>query len=76
MPGLMDFLQELSGVHPFIAGKLYYQLWKVNFPRPFNLAPLLALRAAYRIEMTRRDNNRKTAVLVLEMKNVMSVLTA
>ena len=69
---LMDALDDIALIHPFVAGRPH-----LHCPTPVTdgfVAPILAFKAVYCMERTRRENNKRVVSLHYAMKEMISVL--
>ena len=75
LPTIMKALDEVGKVHPFINGAFsgILQLPLRLIPKSI-LVAVLAFKAVYTLETTRRENDKKLIALYVEMKDMMAVL--
>lgn len=73
IPWLMNVLDEVTALHPAIQGSSVFNVWT---RKRTNSCPVVALafKAAYHIEMTRRENDKRIRTLYVEMKEMIYVL--
>ena len=73
IPWLMKGLDEIARIHPVVTGiRLFIHLYCV-YPDVWTVA-VLAFKTVYKMEMTRRENDRRIQALYVEMKDMMAVL--
>ena len=76
LPGLLKALDEVAKLHPFI-GSTYRCSDVRDFPMTilaFSIVVVGAFRVAVELDMKRRDNDKKIAVLFVEMRDMMEAL--
>lgn len=62
-----EFIRSLL-VYPFIP------IFVLSLIRPSYAVAVLAFKTVYKLEMTRRENDRRIQALYVEMKDMMAVL--
>jgi len=72
MPVLMNALDELKAIHPFIGGE--FGLSPTRCEVTGKLVVVLAFKTVYTLEQKRRDNDKKVITLYVGMKDMMGVL--
>ncbi len=76
LPGLVKALDDISRIHPYIAGMSLTR----SLPSAFGeltawyVAAVGVFKVVIELEVKRRDNDKKVNLLFLEMKNMMSAL--
>ena len=73
IPWLMKGLDEIARIHPVVTGMFGNPpVLKNHFE--IQTVAVLAFKTVYKMEMTRRENDRRIQALYVEMKDMMAVL--
>ena len=73
VPGLIRVLDEIAKIHVSISGGFTVTSKKYDVQRNSTVA-VLAFKAAYNMERTRRETDKRTLLLYVAMKDMLSVL--
>lgn len=74
IPWLMKGLDEVAKIHPVVTGELIVVLLSQVRLRAILPVAVLAFKAVYTMEMTRRENDKRIRSLYVEMKEMIAVL--
>ena len=73
IPWLMKSLDEVAKIHPFVQGTQLRPISSVWGLTQTSVA-VLAFKAVYTMEMTRRQNDKRIITLYVSMKDMIAVL--
>ena len=73
IPWLMKGLDEVAKIHPFVAGRMH-SLRRARCTNAVHAVAVLAFKAVYTMDMTRRNNDKKIVMLYVSMKDMIAVL--
>jgi hypothetical protein len=66
VPSLMKALDEVAKIHPFISGELHRSDEDQSINGGKHTVAVLAFKAVYTLEVTRRENDRRILALYAE----------
>lgn len=74
-PWFMSILDDVARIHPFVSGKAaFFRGVRGYCCTHHPLVVVIAFKACYNMEVTRRQNDKRVIALLQEMKDMMEVL--